>query len=43
MILIGVYFRRLKENHDSHEFILESRTVANKYVHEHEREYEHEN
>jgi hypothetical protein len=29
MILIGVYFRRLKINHDSHEFILESGTVAN--------------
>ncbi len=29
MILIGVYFRRLKINHDSHDFILESGTVAN--------------
>jgi hypothetical protein len=27
--LIGVYFRRLKINHDFHEFILESGTVAN--------------
>jgi hypothetical protein len=32
MILIGVYFRRLKINHDSHEFILESGTVANKNI-----------
>jgi hypothetical protein len=29
IILIGVYFRRLKIKHDSHEFILESGTVAN--------------
>jgi hypothetical protein len=29
IILNGVYFRRLKINHDSHEFILESGTVAN--------------
>jgi hypothetical protein len=29
IILIGVYFLRLKINHDSHEFILESSTVAN--------------
>jgi hypothetical protein len=29
MILIDVYFRRLKINHDCHEFILESGTVAN--------------
>ncbi len=27
----GVYFRRLKINHDSHEFILESGTDANNY------------
>jgi hypothetical protein len=32
IILIGVYFRRLKINHDSHEFILESGTIANIYV-----------
>jgi hypothetical protein len=33
-ILINVYFRRLKINHDSREFILQSSTVANKnYVH----------
>jgi hypothetical protein len=30
-ILIGVYFRRLKINHDTHEFILESGTIANSY------------
>jgi hypothetical protein len=29
IILIGVYFRRLKINHDSHEFILETGYVAN--------------
>jgi uncharacterized paraquat-inducible protein A len=29
IILIVVYFRRLKINQDSHEFILESGTVAN--------------
>jgi hypothetical protein len=29
MILIDVFFYRLKINHDSHEFILESGTVAN--------------
>jgi hypothetical protein len=28
-LLIAVYFCRLKMNHDSHEFILESGTVAN--------------
>ncbi len=28
-ILIGVYFCRLKVNHDTHEFILESGTIAN--------------
>jgi hypothetical protein len=28
--MIVVYFRRLKINHDSHEFILESGTIANK-------------
>ncbi len=32
VILIGVYFRRLKLNDDSHEFILESGTVANNAV-----------
>jgi hypothetical protein len=31
IILINVYFRRLKINHESHEFILESGTVANNY------------
>jgi hypothetical protein len=31
MILTFVYFHRLKINHDSHEFILESSTVANSY------------
>jgi hypothetical protein len=31
MLLIAVYFRRIKINHDSHEFILESGTVANRY------------
>ncbi len=31
MILTVVYFHRLKINHDSHEFILESGTVTNKY------------
>jgi hypothetical protein len=30
-ILIGVYFRRLKINHDTHEFILETGTIANSY------------
>ncbi len=29
MLLIAVYFRRLKINHDLHEFILESGTIAN--------------
>jgi hypothetical protein len=29
--LIGVYFRRLKINHDTHEFILESGTVTNTF------------
>jgi hypothetical protein len=29
IILIGVYFCRFKINHESHEFILESDTVAN--------------
>jgi hypothetical protein len=29
VILIDVYFRRLKINHDSYEFILEFSTVAN--------------
>jgi hypothetical protein len=29
-LLIGVYFHRLKINHDSHEFILESSPVANR-------------
>jgi hypothetical protein len=33
-MLIYVYFRRLKINHDSHEFILESGTVANTTVHQ---------
>jgi hypothetical protein len=28
-ILIIVYFHRLKINHESHEFILESGTIAN--------------
>jgi hypothetical protein len=33
-LLIAVYFLRLKINHDSHEFILESGTVANTtYIH----------
>jgi hypothetical protein len=32
-VLITVYFRRLKINHDSHEFILGSGTVANRYKH----------
>jgi hypothetical protein len=31
-ILIDVYLRRLKINHDTHEFILESGTVANSYL-----------
>ncbi len=31
-LLTAVYFCRLKINHDSHEFILESGTVANKYI-----------
>ncbi len=30
--LIVVYFHRLKINHESHEFILESRTIANSYT-----------
>jgi hypothetical protein len=30
-IIIGVYFRRLKINHKSHEFILDPDTVANSY------------
>ncbi len=30
-IIIGVYFRRLKINHESHEFILDPGTVANSY------------
>ncbi len=30
VILIAVYFRRLKINHDTHEFILESGTVTNR-------------
>ncbi len=29
--LTDAYFRRLKINHDMHEFILESGTVANRY------------
>ncbi len=29
IILTNVYFHRLKNNHDSHEFILESDAVAN--------------
>jgi hypothetical protein len=34
MLLIAVYFCRLKINQDSHEFILESGTVANtKHIH----------
>jgi hypothetical protein len=30
-MILTVYFHRLKINHDSHEFILESSTVAKKY------------
>ncbi len=30
-IITGVYFRRLTINHESHEFILESATVANTF------------
>ncbi len=33
MILTDVYFRRFKINHDMHEFILDSSTVANIYDH----------
>ncbi len=29
VVLIGVYFRRLKINHDTYEFILESGTIVN--------------
>ncbi len=29
--ITGVYFHRLKINHESHEFILDPGTVANKY------------
>jgi hypothetical protein len=31
-IITGVYFRRLKINHESHEFILDPGTVANKGI-----------
>jgi hypothetical protein len=31
-VLTVVYFHRLKINHDSHEFILESGTVGNSYI-----------
>ncbi len=31
-ILVVVYFQRLKINHESHEFMLESNTIANIYI-----------
>ncbi len=31
-ILTVVYFHRLRINHDSHQFILESGTIANNYT-----------